>query len=130
MAMLTQAKASSLTPPRLRVPEKDDDCVADVLVDRRPVIERDPGHFRQVLVEQLGQLLGFQAVGRFGKTSNIREEHRQFLALAGDLDLLAAGENRFVDLRRQILCELIRELLQRTGFFRKLLFALFQLRDV
>ncbi len=64
------------------------------------MVKSDPGHFGQVVIEQIRQFLGLQLVGGFGETGDVREEDRQLLSSAGELDLLATGEDRLVDLWR------------------------------
>jgi hypothetical protein len=65
----------------LRVAEEDQDRVADELVDRAAVLERDRGHLGEVLVEQPRDLLGLQPLGRRGEVLDVREEDRELLAL-------------------------------------------------
>jgi hypothetical protein len=79
---------------------------------RGAVVERDPRHLGEVLVEQLGDVLGFQRVGSLGEARDVGEEHSELLAPAGELDLLPALEDRGVDLRREILRELAGQGLQ------------------
>ncbi len=43
-----------------RVAEERNDGVADVFVDRRPVVEGDLRHLGQVMVQEVGQVLGLQ----------------------------------------------------------------------
>ena len=98
--------------PCLGIAEKDDDGVADILVDGRAEIEGNAGHLGEILVEQLGQIFGFQSIGRLGEPRDVREEYGQLLAAARDLHLLLAAEDRLIDLRREILRELVGKLLQ------------------
>src|SRR5215213_4772540 len=114
----------------LGVAEEHHDCVADIFVDRRAVLERDLRHLGQVVVEELGQVLGFHLVGGLGEAGDVGEADRQLLALARDGDVLAAGEDRVVDLRRQVLGELARERLERRRFLRQVGLALLELGDV
>jgi hypothetical protein len=51
------------------------------------------------LIQQMREFLGFQPVGDLGEVSDIGEEHGELLALAGELDLLAARKDRVVRLR-------------------------------
>ena len=53
-----------------------------------------------------------------------------FLRLLAIGDVLAAGEDRVVDLRREVLGELARERLEGGGFLRQALLPLLQLGDV
>ena len=96
----------------LRIAEEDHDGVAHVLVDRGAVLQRDPRHLGQVLIEQLRDVLQFHPVGGLGEPGDVGEEHGELLALAGELHLLPALEDRGVDLRRQVLRELARQDLQ------------------
>jgi hypothetical protein len=90
-----------LAPPARRIAEKTHDRVPDILVDRGAVTDGDLGHFGQILIEQVCQLLGFETVGSLGEIGDVREEDRQLLPLGGDSDALPAGENRIVQLGRQ-----------------------------
>ena len=78
----------------LRIAEKHQDRVADVFVDRRAVIQSNFRHFRQVVIEELSEILGLHLVSGLGKAGDVRKEDRQLLAAAGNLDLLLAAENR------------------------------------
>ena len=98
---------------RLRVAEEQHDRVADELVDRGAVLERDRRHLAQVLVEEARQLLRLEQVGGLGEAGDVREEDRQLLALRRDLDILFAAEDRFVQLRRQVFRQLRRQRLER-----------------
>ena len=115
---------------RRRIAEEHDDGVADIFVDGRAILQRDLRHFGQVVVEELGQVLGFHLVGDLGEADEVGEAHRELLALADDLDVLLAGEDRVVDLRRQILRELGRQRGQRVGLLGQVLLALLELGDV
>ena len=106
MAMRTQARASSLTPFDLGIAEEHHDGVADIFVDGGAVLERDVRHLGQIAVEQIGQLLRFELVGGLGEIDHVGEEDGQLLAVRRDLDILRAGEDRVVDLRREIFREL------------------------
>ena len=69
---------------RLGVAEERQDGVADELVDRGAMLQRDLRHLGEVLVEQRGQLLRLQALGRGGEVLDVGEEDRELLALGGD----------------------------------------------
>jgi hypothetical protein len=45
------------------------------------------------VVQEVGQVFGFQAVCGPGEIGNVREEDSKFLALRSDLNALLAGEN-------------------------------------
>ena len=47
----------------LRIAEEGQDRVADIFVDGGAMIQRDLRHLGQVVVQQAGQLLGFEIVG-------------------------------------------------------------------
>ena len=51
------------------------------------------------------------------KSDDVGEEHGQLLAVRGDLDVALAGENRRIDLGRQVLRQLRRQDLQRPVLF-------------
>jgi hypothetical protein len=55
----------------LGIAEEDQDRVAHVLVDGRAVIEGDPGHFREIVVYEVGELFGFHAVGGLGEPGDV-----------------------------------------------------------
>src|SRR4051812_810440 len=114
----------------LGVAEEHHDGVTHVLVDRRAVLEGDFRHLGEVVVEELGEVLGFHLVGDFGETGDVGEADGQLLAIARDRDILVASEDGIVDLRREIFGELTRERLEGGGFFREALLPLLQLRDV
>ncbi len=69
--------------------------------------ERDLGHLGQVMVQQLGQVLRFQLLGGLGEAGDVGEEDRQLATVARHLHLLLAGEDRFIDLRREVLGNLV-----------------------
>ena len=115
---------------RLRVAEEDDDGVADVLVDGRTEVVGDARHLGEIVVEQLRQILGLEPVGGLGETGDVGEKDGELLAAACNLDLLPAGENRIIELRRQIFRQLTGELFQSERFFRQLFFALLELGDI
>jgi hypothetical protein len=48
------------------------------------VAHGDFGHFGQILIEQVCQLLGFETVRGLGEIGDVREEDRQFLPLGRD----------------------------------------------
>ncbi len=112
MAMRTQARASSLTPFDFRVAEEHHDRIADIFVDGGAVLERDVRHFGQITVEQMGEVFRFELVGGLGEIDHVGEEDGQLLAVRGDLDILRAGEDRVVDLRREIFRELLGQRLE------------------
>ena len=93
----------------LRIAEEDQDRVADELVDRAAMLERDRRHLGQILVEQPRDLLRLQALGGGGEVLDVGEEDRELLALGLDRDVLLAAEDALVDLRRQIARDLHRE---------------------
>ena len=82
------------------------------------------------MIEELGEILGLHLVGGLGKAGDIGEAYRQLLPLAGDPDILAAGEYRAVHLRRQIFRQLAGKRLEGRGFLGEVLLPLLQLRDV
>ena len=69
-------------------------------------------------------------IGGLGEICDIGKEHRQFLPAGGELDLLAAGEIGFINLRRKVFSQLVGQPLQGIGLLRQLRFAPFQLGDV
>ena len=83
-----------------RVAEERDNGVADVFVDRRPVVEGDLRHLGQIVVQEVGQLLGLQAVSGPCEIGDVGEEDGQLLALRGDLDRLLAREGANLKLTR------------------------------
>jgi hypothetical protein len=109
MAMRTQARASSFTPPGFGIAEEHHNGVADIFVDGGAVLERDVRHFGQIAVEQVGEILRFELVGGLGEVDDVREEDGQFLAVRRDLDILRTGEDRVVDLRGKIFRQLLGE---------------------
>jgi hypothetical protein len=54
------------------------------------VTDGDLGHFGQILVEQVGQLLGSQAVGGLREIGDIGVENRQFFPIGGAFRTLEA----------------------------------------
>ena len=70
------------------------------------MLERDVRHLGQIAVEQIGEVLGFELVGGLGEIDHVGEEDGELLAARGDLDILRAGEDRVVDLRREIFRQL------------------------
>ena len=96
----------------LRIAEEQQHGVADELVDGGAVFERDPRHFRQVVVENVRKLLELQVVGGLGEGGDVGEEDRQLLTLGRNLDGLRATEDRPINLRRQVLRQLRRQGLQ------------------
>src|SRR6266545_8302423 len=75
------------------VAEEKHDGIADEFVDSRSVLQRDSGHFAQILIEQTGEFLGFQKVGRFCKPGNIGKKYGQLLALRRHINVLFAAKN-------------------------------------
>ena len=98
-AIRRHACASSRSPwfPDRR---KDQHRIADELVDGAAVLERDRGHFGEVLIEQLRNQLELKPLGGGGEVLDVREEDRELLALGLDRDVLLPAENAFVDLRQ------------------------------
>jgi hypothetical protein len=99
IAIFTQAMASSL-PPARQIAEEPHDPGSHIFIDRGAVAHGDLGHFGQILIEQVRQLFGFEAVGRLREIGDVREEDRQFLPLRGDSGALSAAEDRIVELVR------------------------------
>jgi hypothetical protein len=60
----------------------------------------------------MSDVLRLHPVGGLGEPGDVGEEHGELLALARELDLLPALENRGVDLGREVLRELARQDLQ------------------
>jgi hypothetical protein len=58
------------------------------------------------VIEQIGEVFGFELFGRLGEVDDIGEEDGQLLARRCDADILRAGEDRVIDLRREIFGEL------------------------
>jgi hypothetical protein len=96
----------------VRIAEEGEDRIADVFVDGGAEIQRDLRHLRQVVIQQTRQLLGFEAVGRLGEIGDVGEEDGQLLALGRDLGRLLAGEDRIVDLGREVFGQLPRQPLE------------------
>ena len=119
-----------LNAQRRRIAEEHDYGVADVFVDGRAVLQRDLRHFGEIVVEELGEVLELHFVGDFGETDEVGKANRELLALADDLDVLLAGEDRIVNLRRQVFRELGRQRRQRRGLLGQILLALLELGDV
>jgi len=66
-----------------RVPEEREDPIADVLVQRAAVVEGHVGHYREVLIEAIDQLLGLQSIGHRREPSYVGEEDGQIAAGRG-----------------------------------------------
>jgi hypothetical protein len=60
----------------VRVAEKDEDGITDVLVDRPAKLQSDLRHLSQIMVEELGQILGFEPLSRLRKAFEIGEKDR------------------------------------------------------
>ena len=101
---------------RLGIAEKHDDGVAHIFIDCRAVFGSDPRHLRQVVVEELRQILRFHLVRDLGEIGDVGEAHGELLPLARDLNVLAPGEDRIVDLGCEIFRKLARKGLQGRGF--------------
>jgi hypothetical protein len=95
-----------------RVAEEGYHGVADILVDRGAIVQSDPRHLSQIAVEHRGELLGFEVLGGRGEIGDVGEEDGELLAVRRDLDALGAGEDRLIDLRREIFRELVGERLE------------------
>ena len=65
-----------------RRPPKGHDRVADIFIQRASVPLDNLCHCPEVLVHQLGQLLGIETFRNAGKAAHIREQDRQLLILA------------------------------------------------
>ena len=115
---------------RRRIAEEHDNGVTDIFVDGCAVLQRDLRHFGEVVIEQLREVFRLHLVGDLGETDEVGEANGELLALADDLDVLLAGEDRVVDLRRQVFCEFRRQRRQRRGLFRQVLLALLEFGDV
>jgi hypothetical protein len=98
-----------MTPRVCGSPEEDDNRIADELVDRSAVRDRDARHLGQVLVEQRGQFLGLQALAGRREAHHVGEKDGQLLALGGNHHVLLAAEDGVVVLRREIFGELVRD---------------------
>ena len=115
---------------RLGIAEEHQDGVADIFVDRRAVLRGDLRHFGQILIEELGELLGLHLVGGLGEAGEIGEAYRQLLPLAGDPDILTAGEDRAVHLRREIFRQLAGKDFEGSGFLGQAFLPPFHFGDV
>jgi hypothetical protein len=91
---------------RRRIAKEHDNGVADIFVDRRPVLQRDFRHLGEIVVKELGEILRLQFVGDLGEPNQIRKTDRELLSLADDLDVLLTCEDRIVYLRRKVFGEL------------------------
>ena len=94
---------------RFRIAEEGEDRIADELVDRRAVLQRDVGHLGKVLVQERRQILRLQPLRDGGEILDVGEEDRELLALGRDRHILLPAEDALVDLRRQIFCDLHRD---------------------
>jgi hypothetical protein len=63
-------------------------------------------HLCQVVVEEVGKFLGFKLIRGLGEIDHVGEEDCELLAVRCDLYTLRAGEDRIVDLRREIFRQL------------------------
>jgi hypothetical protein len=90
--MATQALASSATPLVSGSPKKGEDRIADIFVEGGAIFERDARHLVEIAVENGGQLLGFESLGRLGEADEVGEEDRELLAVRRDPDRLSALE--------------------------------------
>src|SRR6516162_10092075 len=58
------------------VAEEDEDGVSDVLVDCPTKLQSDLRHLGEIMVEKLGQILGFQPFSRLGEAFEVRKKDR------------------------------------------------------
>src|SRR5262245_16318064 len=127
IAIWTQATASCFTPSVVGSPKNMTMASPTYFVDGRAVLQRDLRHFGEIVVEELGEVLRLHLVRDLGEADEVGKADRELLACADDLDVLLAGEDRIVYLRRQVFRELGRQRRQRVGFLREVLLALFEL---
>src|ERR1700757_1185303 len=80
----------------LRVAEEDEDGIADVFIYRSTKFEGDLRHLREIVVEELRQVLGFQPFSRLGETFEVREKDGQFLSPTGHCHVATTSEDRFI----------------------------------
>ena len=86
MAMSTQAS--------LRIAEKCQDRIADVLIDGRAVGQSNLRHLGQVVVQQDCEFLRLEIVCRRGEIRNVREEYRQLLSARRNFHFFRASKYR------------------------------------
>src|SRR5207249_2985160 len=82
-----------------RIAKKDQNGVADKLVESAAMLECDVGHLGKILVEQRGNLFRLQALRGRREILDIGKENRELLALSVNRDVLLSAENALVDLR-------------------------------
>jgi hypothetical protein len=80
----------------------------------------DLRHFRQILIQQVRQLFGFENVGGLGEICDVREEDRQLLPFGGDCGGLCASKDRLVQLSRQEFAQLGRQVSKQLILFDQL----------
>lgn len=101
----------------LGVAEKYHYCVTNILISGSAILEGYSRHLIQIVIQGIGQVLGFKTLCDGGKAHQIRKKYRQLLARAGQTDGLVTAKNRLVNLRREIFGQLIRQPLQLGIFF-------------
>jgi len=82
------------------------------------MFEGDPGHLREILVQEARKILRLQIFGNLREILNITEEDGELFTLGFERDILTTGKNGLIDLWREILGEL-----QRKGFEHGVLFV-------
>jgi hypothetical protein len=99
------------------IAEKHQHRVADEFVDVRAMSEHDLRHCREISVQHRRQIFRLHVGGGRGEILDVAEEHRQPLAFGGELHVARTGEDRGIDLGREVFGELDREALQHPGLF-------------
>jgi hypothetical protein len=94
---------------RRRIAKEHDYGVANVFIDGGAVLQREFRHFSEVVIEKLREVFRLHFIGDLSEPDQIGKANRELLALADDFNILLAGEDRVIDLRRQIFRELGRE---------------------
>ncbi len=74
-----------------------------------PIFVGDRRHLGEIFVEELRQQFGLKPLGGRGEVLDVGEEDGELLALGVDGDVLLAGEDALVDLRRDVARDLHRE---------------------
>ena len=64
-----------------RIAEKHEHGIADELVDSRSMFEGDPGHCREILVQDIRKILRLEILGNLGEILDITEEDGKLFAL-------------------------------------------------
>jgi hypothetical protein len=85
-----------------RRPKDGHDAVPQVLVDVPTMLEDDVGHGRQILVQQLHEGLRLELLRDGGEAGHVREEDRQFLLFAPQLDAFGIAHDLIHDLGRHV----------------------------